>query len=133
MRISHSTGRVSIIIILTVLVAGNAAWCMLSGRTAPWIAVAAYGVVALSVAKSRDYLAGLIVGIAGSVIHAAELAFQGAAGLVPLERAWLYANVVLPLALAGSSWGMISRFRRSRGKSDQDEAGGAGGGPGRLD
>ena len=130
MRRSYSTGRVLVIIVLTVLVAGNAVWCLLSGRSAPWIAVAAYGAVAFAVLRSKDYRAGLIAGIAGFVVHAVELVFRGTAGLGSFERAWLAIDMILPLVLAGSSWSLIRSSLRSRDAGVGQDAGGANGGPG---
>ena len=124
MRRTYPTGKIMVIIILTVLIAGNAVWSLASGLSAPWIAVAAYSAVALAVLKSKDYRAGLIAGIAGFVIHAVDLAVRGTTGLGQLERVWLSANMILPLALAWSSRAMIRRSRRSRDAADENEAGG---------
>jgi uncharacterized membrane protein YjjP (DUF1212 family) len=95
---------------------------VISERTAPWIAVIAYGVAALAVLHSSDYRAALIVGIAGFAIHVVELLVQGTAHLGAPERAWLVANVVLPLALAWLTWILIRRIRHSRETTSEDGA-----------
>jgi hypothetical protein len=133
MRRTYPTGKIMVIIILTALIAGNAVWSLASGRSAPWIAVAAYGAVALAVLKSKDYRAGLIAGIAGFLIHAVELAVRGTTGLGQLERVWLSANMILPLALAWSSRAMIPRSRGSIDGTDRDKSGGASGDTGRRE
>lgn len=74
-------------------------------------AVVAYAVVALVVLRSRDYRAGLIIGIAGFTIHVVELATHGTAGLGTLGRAWLIVNIVLPLVLVWLSWVLMRRAR----------------------
>jgi hypothetical protein len=102
-----------VLILLVILAAGNAVWSLASGRTAPWVAVVAYTLVTLAVLLWDDYRAGLIVGIAGFVIHAIELVAGGATDLRPLERAWLFANIFLPGLLVWSNWVLLRRVRRS--------------------
>ena len=99
------------ITILVILAVGNGVWALTSGRAAPWLAVVAYGVVAFLLGRRDDYRAGLIIGIVGFAVHIVELVFQGMAGLGAVERAWLVANIVLPLALVWLSWVLIRRSR----------------------
>jgi len=115
-------GKQAVVIILVILAAGNGVWSLISGRTAPWIAVVAYAVAALAVLRNNDYRAGLIVGIAGFVIHAVELVAQRAAHLGAPERVWLVANIVLPLALVWFNWILIQRIRRLRETTSEDGA-----------
>jgi hypothetical protein len=109
-----------VVAILVILAVGNGVWSLLSERTAPLVAAVAYAVVALVVLRSNDYRAGLITGIAGLAIHVVELAIQGTASLGRLERAWVFANVVFPVALVWLNWTLIRRIRDSGATAYED-------------
>ena len=114
----------SVIAILVILAVGNGVWWITSARNIILVAVAAYTVVAVAVLRGNDFRAGLMVGIAGFAIHAAELVVQGIAGLRPLERVWLAANIVLPLTLVWLNWVLIRRISSSgSNKNDNDTSG----------
>jgi len=120
MSIVGITSSRAVVAIPAVLAVGNGAWSLMSGRTAPLMAMAAYAVVALVILRSRDYRAGVIVGIAGFAIHVLEAAIHGTASLGTLERVWLFANIVLPLVLVYLSWLLLRRSRSPGAKTRED-------------
>ena len=120
MSIVGITSSRAVVAILVVLAAGNGAWSLISGRTAPLMAAVAYAVVALVILRSRDYRAGMIVGIAGFAIHVLEVAIHGTVSLGTLERVWLFANIVLPLVLVHMSWLLLRRSRSPGAKTRED-------------
>ena len=111
----------SVVTILVILASGNGVWWITSSRSIILIAAAAYAVVAFEVWRRNDYRAGLMIGIAGFAIHAAEAAVHGKDQLGSLESVWLYANIVLPAALVWLSWILIRRIRISGTEKNDNE------------
>lgn len=107
---SGMRGKRAVVVILVILAAGNGAWPLISPRQAPFIAAIAYTAVLLLVLRQNDHRAGLIAGIAGFAVHALEWAARGTLSLGSIERVWLFANIVLPLALVWLNRRLIRRY-----------------------
>ena len=102
-----------LIAVLLMLSACNGVWLLTSGHAVPLIAVIAYAVVAFLVLRRNDFRAGFIIGIVGFAVHLLEVVIQGTVRLASLELVWLFANIALPLVIAGMSWILIQRSRYS--------------------
>ena len=110
-----------LIAVLLMLSACNGVWLLISGHAVPLIAVIAYAVVAFLVLRRNDFRAGFIIGIVGFAVHLLEVVIQGTVRLASLELVWLFANIALPLVIAGMSWILIQRSRYSGQRETKEE------------
>jgi hypothetical protein len=92
--------RVALISSLAGLALVDCLWAALSSRASPLVAAAAFLVVAALVLVREEYLASLVIGIAGVLVHAFELVFHGLRGLAPWEAMLFTANLALSIVVA---------------------------------
>jgi hypothetical protein len=101
--------------LLLVLAATGAVWTLTAGRVGPLWAALAYGVVAFLVMRREEYRAGLIVGLAGLILHLVKLLGGAMSELGGSERLLFLTHLVLPIVVAGVSWRAIRIRRTDRG------------------
>jgi hypothetical protein len=104
---------------LTGLAAVDVLWAIESGRVSPLFAAAAFAVVALLVGTRNEFRAGLIVGVAGVLVHTFELIFHGLLGVAAVEAVLFTVNLCLSLVAAVLSWTLM-RGGGTRGGAKHD-------------
>ena len=109
-KISPS-GIITIAFLLS-LAAANAVWLIVSWHGGAFIALAFYSVISFLCLRRQHFQAGIIAGIIGFGIHLFELFVLGTSELIGIDCVFFYANLILPLPLA------ITSFLASRVKSD---------------
>lgn len=92
-------------------------WAVESGRVSPLVASAAFAIVAVLVGTRDEFRAGLIVGVAGVVVHTFELIFHGLLGVAAIEAVLFTANLCLSLVAAILSW-ILLRGRAAGGAGE---------------
>ena len=102
---------------LLALAAANITWTLLVSRIAPAVAAVVYIVVGVSVLRSEDYLASVVVGAIGFVLHMIELVRRDA-GTDGIDGAFLLVNTLLPFAvlcLGVTAWRSAAKRRTNQG------------------
>jgi hypothetical protein len=92
------------IAVLICLALINALWVIRSGYGGALIAFVFYLVIAFLCVWRRHFEAGIIAGVLGFCIHLFELFIQGSQELVGVDLLFFYANLILPIPLAITSY-----------------------------
>jgi hypothetical protein len=100
--------------LLLVLAVTGAAWTLATGRAGPLWAALAYGVVGFLVLRREEYRAGLVVGLAGFILHLVKLLGGAMSELGGSERLLFLGHLALPIVVAGLSWRAIRVRGRQR-------------------
>ena len=100
----YSRSGVISIAFLLALVGVNAIWLSIHGHGGPLIALALYLFVSYLFIRRRHFGAGVIAGLFGFGIHLIELLAKGTADLVGIDQVFFYANLILPVPLAFTSY-----------------------------
>ncbi len=77
----------------------NATWVTICKSLGPVIALIAYIFITFLFLQKNDFIAGIIIGIIGFIIHFYELIFQGIKELRGFEIAFFLINLVFPILL----------------------------------
>jgi hypothetical protein len=97
------SGAISIAILISLALV-NALWAIRSGYKGALIASGFYLLIAVLGIWRRHFEAGIIAGIFGFFLHLFELFFQGTQALVGVDLLSFYANLILPIPLAITSY-----------------------------
>ncbi len=100
--------------LLLVLAATGAVWTLTAGRVGPLWAVLAYGVVGFLVLRREEFRAGMIVGVAGLILHLVGVINGAMSELGGSERILFLVHLVLPATVSLLSWRAIRRRRTQR-------------------
>ena len=84
--------KVALLVVLTLVII-NTAWVTICKSSGPFIALIPYAFITFLFLKKKDFIAGIIIGIVGFVIHFYELIFQGITELRGFEIAFFFINL----------------------------------------
>jgi hypothetical protein len=102
--------KVALLIILTLVII-NAVWVTICKSLGPVIALIPYAFITFLFWRKNDFIAGIIIGIVGFIIHFYELIFQGIKELRGFEIAFFFINLVLPIPLIYFSCKAYKEFK----------------------
>jgi hypothetical protein len=102
--------KVALLIILTLVII-NAVWVTMCKSLGPAIALILYAFITFLFLRKNDFIAGIIIGIVGFIIHLQELIFQGIKELRGFEIAFFFINLVLPIPLIYFSYKAYKEFK----------------------
>jgi hypothetical protein len=105
--------KVAVLIILTLVII-NAVWIIICKSLGPVIALISYAFITFLFLRKNDFIAGIIIGILGFIIHFYELIFQGVTELRGLEIAFFYMNLVFPIPLIYFSFKAYKELKHNR-------------------
>ena len=105
--------KVALLVIITLVII-NAVWVTISKSLGPVIALVSYAFITFLFLRKNDFIAGIIIGIVGFIIHFYELIFQGVTELRGLEIAFFYINLVFPIPLIYFSFKAYKELKHDR-------------------
>jgi hypothetical protein len=105
--------KVALLVILTLVII-NAVWIIICKSLGPVIALISYAFIAFLFLRKNDFIAGVIIGIVGFIIHFYELIFQGIIELKGFEIAFFFINLVFPIPLIYFSYKAYKEFKHNR-------------------
>lgn len=99
---------------ILVLVIINAVWVTICKSLGPVIALIPYAFITFLFLLKNDFIAGIIIGIVGFIIHFYELIFQGIKELRGFEIAFFFINLIFPILLIYFSYKAYEEFKHNR-------------------
>lgn len=97
------SGIIAIALLLTLVMA-NAVWLIVSWHGGALIALTAYLIITFLCLRRQHFQEGIIAGVIGFGIHLFELIVLGTGQLTGMEHFFFYANLILPVPLATTSY-----------------------------
>ena len=107
----HSSQKAAFIV-LQILVIVNAIWAVVCQFLGPLIALLTYAFLTYLFLGKNDFMAGIIIGILGFLIHAYELIFQGLNELGEFEKVFFFINLIFAIILIYFSYKAYKEIKR---------------------
>ena len=103
----------ALLVILSLMII-NVVWVIICKFLGPVIALIAYAFITFLFLHKNDFVAGIIIGIVGFIIHFYELIFQGIKELRGFEIAFFFINLVFPILLIYFSFKAYKEFKQNK-------------------